>query len=617
MLLSIHLESAVEALERVEEFGFGTVFAWSCADQRSVNVSILVDVPRMVDRSKRRDIDARFGIGYCDSYPYTASGLIGVALANLSLEKVIQHKRGSLRIEFSSYPRTEYSEQIASRLFKPIGYSVEVANRKLILAGYRFLPDAIRELSVLLLALDRRSRLFLESEDLDSIRAYGVGLLSDHPAKRGIALAIEGKPTALRLLIPPGEPGRELTRETNSSVVPELPLLQGYSLRQREHALRMFTQMNIDRRWLIYLPSGIASMQTKTASGDLESVEEAFNYYRDEQIETVVVEEKHMGSRAIVVLCRDVDAAKQRFGVEGEIPGCVYTRNGRKFFSDGDTEAVFIDRVQEVLSRSNFWTRFSTDWVCLDGEIKPWAIKASESSEDSDLVEAGKAALGATAELLGRDSETKVYWQQQIDTELAALDGYDSLFKHYRKQDSSLSSWEFAPFHILATEGHTYFDRTHLWHMETVQRLSRSGGGFLIPTRFQVVTIGKRCSRKAAEQWWGEIAKAGEEGFVVKPLVFVPSGRRGLAQPALKCRTREHLRLVYGPNYDSRESLELLLDRGSFHQRRNKHRRILRQFKLSMEGLNRFIQRNSLDAVHECALGVLAEEVAPIERHKN
>ena len=38
-----------------------------------------------------------------------------------------------------------------------------------------------------------------------------------------------------------------------------------------------------------------------------------------------------MGSRAIVIVCRDADVAKERFGVDSGETGAIYTRTGRPF----------------------------------------------------------------------------------------------------------------------------------------------------------------------------------------------------------------------------------------------------------------------------------------------
>jgi protein phosphatase len=194
------------------------------------------------------------------------------------------------------------------------------------------------------------------------------------------------------------------------------------------------------------------------------------------------------------------------------------------------------------------------------------------------------------------------------------LGRYDSMFKRYRLEEANLAALKFAPFHLIAVEGQHFFDRSHLWHMQVLGRLARSGDGFLIPTRYETVDTKDAATWQKTIRWWEEITNDCSEGLVIKPLPFVPRGRRGLAQPALKCRTREHLRLVYGPRYDSTEARELLLSRDALLHRRNKHRRILRQFALSIEAVARFVQRKPAEAVHECILGLLAQEVAPAMR---
>jgi protein phosphatase len=373
----------------------------------------------------------------------------------------------------------------------------------------------------------------------------------------------------------------------------------------------------VNRNWLVYLPSGISSHQSEKSTEDFERPEGALNYFRLERIGKAVVEEKHMGSRGIVVLCRTLQAARERFGVDGEVPGCVYTRNGRRFFKDEDTEAVFLERLEGVLTKAKFWERFSTNFVFLDGEILPWSVKAADSAEESGLVEAARLVLSNTAAAIVGSSVSSLgaHWRNAVNAEQESLERYDLMFKKYRTEDSGLSAIRFAPFHLLAAEGQAFFHRSHLWHMETLCHLARFGNGFLIPTRYEVVTLDDRRTWSKTEHWWEELSADSSEGLVVKGLPFVPRGRRGLAQPALKCRTSDHLRLVYGPRYDSGESREVLLSRTSLLRRRNKHRRILRQFALSMEAVNRFVKRSPMEDVHQCLLGVLAQEVAPMERH--
>ena len=99
-------------------------------------------------------------------------------------------------------------------------------------------------------------------------------------------------------------------------------------------------------KWL-HLPAAdhVAVAKRPTAAGLLEHPAEAFAYYRARGVPQVVCEEKHMGSRAVVVVCRDEDAARKRFGVAGEGAGIVYTRTGRRFFDDADLERKFLSRL--------------------------------------------------------------------------------------------------------------------------------------------------------------------------------------------------------------------------------------------------------------------------------
>jgi PNKP adenylyltransferase domain, ligase domain/PNKP adenylyltransferase domain, C-terminal region len=90
--------------------------------------------------------------------------------------------------------------------------------------------------------------------------------------------------------------------------------------------------------------------------------------------------------------------------------------------------------------------------------------------------------------------------------------------------------------------------------------------------------------------WWTELTGRGGEGMVVKPLDFILRGRRGLAQPAVKCRGREFLRIIYGPDYTADENISRLRNRGLGHKRSF----ALGEFALGVEGLERFVRKEPL-----------------------
>jgi protein phosphatase len=97
-----------------------------------------------------------------------------------------------------------------------------------------------------------------------------------------------------------------------------------------------------------------------------------------------------MGTRAVVIVCRDLDAARKRFGVAEEEAGMCYIRTGRRFFADASLEREFLDRVRAA-GEAALWDELGTEWLCLDSELMPWSAKAQ------DLLGQQYASAGATA----------------------------------------------------------------------------------------------------------------------------------------------------------------------------------------------------------------------------
>lgn len=100
----------------------------------------------------------------------------------------------------------------------------------------------------------------------------------------------------------------------------------------------------------------------------------------------------------------------------------------------------------------------------------------------------------------------------------------------------SLADLKPAPFYLLATEGRVHIDKDHRWHMETLAEVCQTDPELLRATPFRVVDVTDPASEAAGVSEWEELTGLGGEGMVVKPLSFVQKGRRGLSQPAVKCR---------------------------------------------------------------------------------
>ncbi|MDR1174136.1 MAG: polynucleotide kinase-phosphatase [Treponema sp.] len=414
-------------------------------------------------------------------------------------------------------------------------------------------------------------------------------------------------------------------------------------------ALEIISRFSADPRWLIYLPPTMSPCKTSSLPEFLEHPEEAFEYYRKAGIARVVCEEKHMGSRAVIVLCRNQETALDRFGVQDGSRGIIYTRTGRHFFDSAGagTESDILERLGNVLDRSGFWEEFATGWICLDTELMPWSAKARSLllEQYAPVGRAGRDGLAASIAALKRAiqgqteksaglpvsspvkeppvlppdtvpaSSEKHSGGPPVDMNIAAvleqfegrrecLGRYTEAYRRYCWAVSSVEDYRIAPFHILATEGKVWNAENHLYHMETIKRRMTGADPLFVATNHITVDLDNGQSVADAADWWLDLTGSGGEGMVVKPLDFVARRGTELLQPAIKCRGREYLRIIYGPEYTMPEKLERLRSRTLIKKRRL----ALAEFALGQESLERFVRREPLHRLHECVFAVLALE---------
>src|SRR5690606_1270066 len=161
-------------------------------------------------------------------------------------------------------------------------------------------------------------------------------------------------------------------------------------------ALEVMSRFAIDPRLLLYLPPTMAPCATSRAEGLLEHPDEAFAAYKADGVPLLVCEEKHMGSRAIALVCRDENTAVHRFGVGDGVTGAVHTRTGRSFFSPDLTETL-VGRLRDAFTTAGLWDDLDADWVLLDAELLPWSAKAGPLIRDqyAPVGAAARAALSA------------------------------------------------------------------------------------------------------------------------------------------------------------------------------------------------------------------------------
>ncbi|MER5354270.1 polynucleotide kinase-phosphatase [Kitasatospora sp. NPDC002551] len=390
-------------------------------------------------------------------------------------------------------------------------------------------------------------------------------------------------------------------------------------------ALEVMSRFAIDPRLLAYLPPTMAPSATSGRAGHLEHPDEAFAAYRAEGVERVVCEEKHMGSRAVVLVARDAAALEKRFGVSG--PGAIWTRTGRAFLGDGALTAALLDRVRAAAERSGLFEELGTGWLLLDAELMPWSLKAVELLR-RQYAAVGAAAGAALPQVLaaleragGRGLDVAALTGRQRQR-AADAQAFTEAYRRYCWPTEGLAGIRLAPFQVLAAEGANLAVRPHDEHLAWFDRLveadeARTGdtgpGPLLHRTDRLVVDTTDEASVAAGVAWWERLTGAGGEGMVVKPLASLVrrgagEGRPGtLVQPGVKVRGREYLRIIYGPDYT--EHLDRLRRRFLGHKRSL----ALREYALGLEALDRLAAGEPLWRVHEPVFAVLALESEPVD----
>lgn len=378
-------------------------------------------------------------------------------------------------------------------------------------------------------------------------------------------------------------------------------------------ALEVISRYAVDPKWLIYLPPTMSPCETSERPDYLEYPEEAFRYFQANAVSHVICEEKHMGSRAVAIICRSEEVAQQRFGVEDADLGVIYTRTGRQFISDPKLNTAMLDRLHAALTKAGFWEEFQSDWFCLDCELMPWSWKAKELLRDqyaatgaaaTAYTQAAVSALQAAGDVDGLELSAEAMQQRQSD-----IAHYITAYRQYCWDAVAVTDLKLAPFHLLASEGQAHVDKSNEWHMQTLARLCIADNEVLLATKTKTVDLNDEASIQQGCQWWLDLTNDGGEGMVIKPMDFIAKGERDILQPAVKCRGREYLRIIYGPEYTQPQHMERLRKRGL----RTKRSLALREFALGVEALERFVRREPLRRVHECVFGVLALESEPVD----
>ncbi|TXK19048.1 polynucleotide kinase-phosphatase [Homoserinibacter sp. GY 40078] len=381
---------------------------------------------------------------------------------------------------------------------------------------------------------------------------------------------------------------------------------------REEHAagaLEVMARWAIDPRHLLYLPPTMSPPTTSSRPGLLEHPDEAFAAFRADGVSEVVVQEKHMGSRAVVLLARD----PSRFDAPAGWNGVVHTRTGRPFFEQ-ELATRFLAELSGAAERAGLFDELESSWLLFDAELLPWSLKADDLIRDLyaatgaaatdalpravSVLEAAVASGVDAGELLARTRE-------RSDNALA----YRAAYRQYAAPATGLDGVQLAPFQLLASEGRNHATEPHAWHLDRIDRLVAADPVRVKRTERRFVDLADAEAVADAVAWWEQLTASGGEGVVVKPAAGLVRTARGLALPGIKVRGREYLRIIYGPDYTAPANLDRLRDRSVNHKRSM----ALREYALGLEALDRIARGEPLWRVHQAVFAVLAMESEPVD----
>lgn len=238
--------------------------------------------------------------------------------------------------------------------------------------------------------------------------------------------------------------------------------------------------------------------------------------------------------------------------------------------------------------------------------LKARELIATQYAHVAEAAQMDRERLLAKLKEAEREGRDVSGWVQEMEEKLANARVFREAFQEYCWDVSGLEGIRIAPFHTLAHSGQSYFNHSHLWHMEHNRELAGVSPLFL-ETEYRTIT--GEADEAEVIRWWEEITENGHEGIVIKPEVFITRNGKSMIQPAIKVRGRKYLHIIYGIDYLQPDNLARLKQRRTA----KKERHALMECALSAESVERFIRKEPVERVHECVLAALALESDPVD----
>lgn len=302
-----------------------------------------------------------------------------------------------------------------------------------------------------------------------------------------------------------------------------------------------------------FLAGTIAPASADAAANDIESIELAFEQFAklDPEME-LIVQVKHMGSRATLYLHRDFEKsyATTRNGFQ------IKPREGKEAATREELHANpdLCDRylrIREAMYAQwkkvygdDGWAFDTTDVVILDTELMPWSIIGKDliKREFTEYAEVHRyedtmiEQLGFYSQHSSRNEEAARGLQDRLLTARHGLEQFEQQVDIFGADDQV----EFRPFNILK---YVRNDGTEKVVMDNNLHNYEIVGD----APFAVVKAGDWESNDSLKLLQNYVQKFNMEGVVIKPAIY-PEGPCGVP-PYIKVRNPDYLHIIYGHEY--------------------------------------------------------------------
>ncbi len=363
-------------------------------------------------------------------------------------------------------------------------------------------------------------------------------------------------------------------------------------------------------RWLIYAPPTISPPTTSNLPGLLEHPAQAIDYFRKKGVGLLVARQIQHGTAVVIVLCRNAEAAERRFSLKGQGIGAVYTRSGRPYFPTEEESQIFLKSIAAKLESADVWANLQSEWLCMEAVVSPLGNKApthvtevygSVTTTASHAIAAAATKLAAAAQR-GLDVGQSIAQLDRARHSLAALKAAAQ-----QLDNRAATAWHLTE--LVAVEGQVFMNQTRMLQHTLLQQVGAAlGEGFTVD-ELHTADLDSENSLRALTAWWESLNLQGQAGILIGPAEMKSDKESEMMQAWIKVRCKEHLRLLFGPAYDSPEMLQI-------HRERNlrlKRETAVREFSLAKEALLRFVNGQEFDAVFQCVFTQLGLETNPID----